>query len=107
MAEQFARQQTELAEALRKNRDLDAEIAELQAEIKAAKAANTAVPDTHDYDEAETRRLIIDLLLKEAGWSLDKQEDREFPVTGMPTPSGKGNVDYVLWDDDGRAARPG
>ena len=56
MAEQFARQQAELAEALRRNQDLDAEIIELQAEIKAAKAANTAVPDTHDYDEAKTRR---------------------------------------------------
>jgi len=102
MAEQFARQQAELAEALRRNQDLDAEITELQAEIKAAKATNTAVPDTHDYDEAKTRQLIIDLLLKEAGWPLDKKEDREFPVTGMPTPSGKGTVDYVLWDDDGR-----
>jgi len=102
MAEQFARQQAELTEALRKNRDLGAAIAELQAEIKTAKAANIAVPDTHDYDEAATRQLIIDLLLKEAGWPLDRKEDREFPVTGMPTPSGKGTVDYVLWDDDGR-----
>ncbi len=27
---------------------------------------------------------------------------REFPVEGLPSPSGKGKVDYVLWDDDGR-----
>jgi type I restriction enzyme R subunit len=35
-------------------------------------AANTATPDTHDYNEAETRDLYIDLLLKEAGWKLDQ-----------------------------------
>jgi type I restriction enzyme, R subunit len=102
MAGQFARQQAELAAARSKNRDLDAEIVALRAAIKAAKAMNAESADTHDYNEAETRRLIIDLLLKEAGWTLEQSEDREFPVTGMPNPSGKGNVDYVLWDDNGR-----
>jgi type I restriction enzyme, R subunit len=101
-AEQFARQQVEIAEMLRKNRDLNTEIIKLRAEIKVAKAANLEAPDTHDYDEARTRELIIDLLLKEAGWLLDKPEDREYPVTGMPSPSGKGWVDYVLWGDDGK-----
>src|SRR5207244_398985 len=33
---------------------LDAEIKALQAEIAAAKAANQAIPDRHDYREAET-----------------------------------------------------
>jgi type I restriction enzyme R subunit len=102
MAEQFARTQAEFAELLRKNRDMDAELVRLRSEVKAAKAVNAATPDTHDYDEAQTRELIIDLLLKEAGWPLDKPEDREYPVTGLPTPSGKGKVDYVLWGDDGK-----
>ena len=61
------------------------------------------MPDPHDYSEADTRRHLIDLLLHEAGWALDKPENREFAVHGMPdTPSGKGYVDYVLWGDDGR-----
>jgi type I restriction enzyme, R subunit len=102
MAEQFSRQQAEFAELLRKNRDLDAELVTLRAEVKAAKAVNAATPDTHDYDEAQTRELIIDLLLKEADWPLDKPEDREYPVSGLPTPSGKGKVDYVLWGDNGK-----
>lgn len=102
MAGKFARQQAELAEARRKNQDLDAELAALRAEIKAAKVANAGTPDDHDYNEADTRQLIIDLLLEEAGWALDKPEDREFPVTGMPTPSGTGKVNYVFWDDDGK-----
>jgi type I restriction enzyme, R subunit len=101
-AEQFARTQAEFAETLRKNRDLTAELEQLRAEIKAAKAANATTPDTHDYNEAQTRELIIDLLLKEAGWILDEKQDREYPVTGLPTPSGKGKVDYVLWGDNGK-----
>ena len=79
----------------------DAEIARLQAEIAAIKQANTAAPDTHDYNEEETRDAFIDLLLREAGWPLDQPRDREFPVTGMPNNAGEGFVDYVLWGDDG------
>jgi type I site-specific restriction endonuclease len=52
--------------------------------------------------EAETRDYFIDLLLKEAGWALDKPQDREYPVTGMPNEKGEGFVDYVLWGDDGK-----
>ncbi|WP_210634805.1 DEAD/DEAH box helicase family protein [Streptomyces sp. GESEQ-13] len=105
MAEQFARQQEELAAERRKSQDLDAELQALRAEIKAAKAANEARVDTHDYNESETRTLIIDLLLKEAGWALDQPSDREFPITGLPesaSKTGKGKVDYVLWDNDGK-----
>ncbi len=79
-----------------------AERAALLAEIARLKAANTAVPDPHDYDEAATRDAYIDLLLREAGWTLDQPRDREYPVTGMPTASGQGRPDYVLWGDDGR-----
>ncbi|MCX6980544.1 MAG: DEAD/DEAH box helicase family protein [Verrucomicrobia bacterium] len=81
---------------------LDAELTRLRGEIAEAKKANTAQADTHDYSEAETRDYFIDLLLKEAGWPLDQERDREFPVEGMPNNEGKGFVDYVLWGDDGR-----
>src|SRR5262249_9158059 len=68
--------------------------------------SNTQQADTHDYSEAETRDYFIDLLLKEAAWTLDRTEDREYPVTGMPTKDGKndgpGFVDYVLWGGDGK-----
>ena len=80
---------------------LDEELQRLRAEVAAAKAANVAQPDAHDYSEAATRDYFIDLLLKEAGWPLDQTRDREFPVTGMPNGSGEGFVDYVLWGDDG------
>ncbi|WP_295585470.1 DEAD/DEAH box helicase family protein [uncultured Lamprocystis sp.] len=60
------------------------------------------IPDDHDYNEIETRDAFVDLLLQEAGWSLDQAREREFPVTGMPNEQGQGYVDYVLWGDDGR-----
>jgi type I restriction enzyme R subunit len=82
--------------------ELDAELLRLRAEVADAKRQNEARPDTHDYSEAETRDAFIDLLLRESGWPLSKPEDREYPVTGMPTAKGQGFVDYVLWGDDGK-----
>jgi type I restriction enzyme R subunit len=81
---------------------LDAEIKRLQAEIAAVKQANQAAPDTHDYNEAQTRDAFIDLLLAEAGWPLDQPRDREYPIKGMPNSAGEGFADYVLWGDDGK-----
>lgn len=79
-----------------------AETTRLQAEIAQIKAANQALPDNHDYTEAETRDAYIDVLLYESGWYLDQSRDREYPVTGIPSESGKGFLDYVLWGDDGK-----
>ena len=94
-----------LAEAAAANEDLAAQLQQLQAQIAAAKKQNQAVPDNHDYDEALTRKHLIDLDLNEAGWPLSNPEDREFPVDTMPTASGTltgtGFIDYVLWGDDG------
>jgi type I restriction enzyme, R subunit len=80
---------------------LDDELKKLREEVAAAKKANTAQPDTHDYSEAETRDYFIDLLLKEAGWQLDAK-NFEIEVAGMPNNQGIGFVDYVLWGDDGK-----
>ncbi|MBK6923739.1 MAG: DEAD/DEAH box helicase family protein [Thermomonas sp.] len=80
----------------------DAALAALRAELAEAKAANLAVPDTHDYDEADTRRLFIDVLLREAGWEEGAGMSLEVPVTGMPNGPGEGFVDYVLWGADGK-----
>ena len=81
---------------------LEGEIKRLQDEIARVKKANQAIPDGHDYNEAETRDAFIDLLLREAGWALDQPEDTEYPVTGMPNNTGDGFIDYVLWGDDGK-----
>lgn len=91
-----------LTELLADKNALDDELKRLREEVAAAKKAAEAQPDTHDYSEAETRDYFIDLLLKEAGWTLDQPQDREFEVDGMPNTEGKGFVDYVLWGDDGK-----
>lgn len=81
---------------------LGEELKKLREEMVAIKAANTAQPDTHDYSEAETRKLFIDTLLKEAGWDIDPARNFEVEVTGMPNGENTGFVDYVLWGDDGK-----
>src|SRR5262245_2531582 len=100
LEEDFRRQADELAKKTKELEGTDAEIARLRQEIAKAKKQNQAIPDNHDYSEAETRKYIIDLMLREAGWPLDKPEDREYVVTGMPNNQGVGYVDYVLWWDD-------
>jgi len=64
---------------------------------------NKAIPEL--IPESVTRKVYIDLLLKEAGWeNLHLGRELEFEVIGMPksiNQSGIGYVDYVLWGDDG------
>lgn len=99
---QLTERDERLSTLLGTTESLDAELARLREEVAAAKLANAATPDTHDYSEAETRDYFIDLLLKEAGWQLDPKKNFEIEVTGMPNEQGKGFVDYVLWGDDGK-----
>ncbi|MCG2624691.1 DEAD/DEAH box helicase family protein [Arthrobacter sp. I2-34] len=105
LAEELAERDRKLREAQTQQQDLETELEELRRQVAEAKKANSRVPDQHDYDEATTRRYLIDEELHWAGWKLDKPEDREFPVDTMPTASGtqtgKGFVDYVLWGADG------
>lgn len=84
------------------HRAVEAERDAARAEIAAIRKANQKIPDDHDYSEAATRDSFIDQLLTEAGWPLDQDRDREFPVQGMPNNTGQGFVDYVLWGDDGK-----
>ena len=63
-----------------------------------------------DYTEAETRRLFIDLMLKDAGWDVLDVKGQIMPskacieveVTGMPNEQGVGYVDYVLFGANGK-----
>ncbi|MCA9391932.1 DEAD/DEAH box helicase family protein, partial [candidate division WWE3 bacterium] len=57
---------------------------------------------TADPNEAETREMFIDLMLREAGWDPKGENVEEYEVEGMPNNEGKGWVDYVLWGDDGK-----
>ncbi len=111
LEEEYERQKQEIARLLEENRKMaiaekgkeeaDKEVENQKAQVEALRKENQKVPDTHDYNEAETRRVYIDTYLEEAGWDLSDPIVREYPVVGMPNQSGKGQVDYVLWGDDG------
>ncbi len=83
-------------------KEIEGELEALRERLAAIKAENETVPETRDWNESTTRRLIIDLALQRAGWPLDREHDREYEVTGMPNASGVGYADYVLWGDDGK-----
>ena len=91
------------AEMAEMKSELEAELGELRKQVAAAKKATEAIPfEAHDWSEADTRRYKIDALLAEAGWTdFVEGRDIEYEVHGMPSGSGGGYVDYVLWGDDG------
>jgi len=80
----------------------DAELQALRAELARIRDQVKTQPDPHDYSEWETRKYLIDVDLRRAGWALDQKRDREYEVTGMPNSKGIGYADYVLWGDDGK-----
>ena len=101
---ELAAAQLRLAESTRTAEELNAELAKLRAEVAAAKkkATETVPPEAFDWSEAETRKFKIDALLAEAGWTgFVEGRDTEYEVHGMPSDSGIGYVDYVLWGADG------
>lgn len=63
--------------------------------------AKTYTPPQHEPSEFETRKNYIDVMLIDAGWTLNKNWLNEFKLEGMPNPSGIGYADYVLFGDDG------
>lgn len=84
-----------------KAQQTETELIKIKEELALIKETNLKVVDSHDYTEAETRQYLIDELLKEVGWYLTEKEAKEYPVMGMPTPTGKGKIDYVLWGKNG------
>lgn len=81
---------------------LKAELAALQT----VKTENKKTIGSNEYSEAQTRELMIDVMLREAGWNPKGDNVEEYEVTGMPAKSGElvgtGKVDYVLWGNDGK-----
>lgn len=52
-----------------------------------------------DVSEYATRKLYIDVLLRDIGWKEGANWLNEVEVSGMPNQSGTGFCDYVLYDD--------
>ncbi len=88
--------------------DLEALIAENQA-LKAQLTARreeqqkTYVPKPLELTEYQTRKIYIDAMLLDVGWTEGKDWRNEVELPGMPNKSEVGYADYVLYGDDGRA----
>lgn len=88
--------------------NLDALIAEnkkLKEELTARRLEQqqTYVPKPLDITEYQTRKLYIDAMLEDAGWTEGKNWLNEIELAGMPNKSNVGFADYVLYGDDGKA----
>lgn len=76
-------------------------LAQLQAE-------GQRVASLLEFNEETTRRRLIDQSLLAAGWNVGvdgantEAVRQEVPLTTMPTTSGEGFADYVLYGDDGK-----
>ena len=82
---------------------LMAENAALKEELTARRAEQqqTYVPKPLDLSEYKTRKLYIDTMLTDAGWTEGKDWLNEVELPGMPNKSEVGYADYVLYGDDG------
>ncbi len=102
-----ARMQALLAE-LEQERAQRIEIEKSAEELaKAQSKANQVASDLH-FNEAATRKWLIDTELADQGWDVGadgtntESVTQEEKVLHQPTHSGEGYADYVLWDDNGQ-----
>lgn len=80
------------------------ENATLRAELTARREAQREnyTPKPLDLSEYKTRKLYIDAMLTDAGWTEGKDWLDEVELPGMPNRSELGYADYVLYDDTHR-----
>jgi type I restriction enzyme, R subunit len=109
--EKLASQEAQLQELLQQVETLRVQAkvaAKTEAELLAFKTAGKAAADVLQFDEATTRKRLIDHQLLKEGWDLDPSGGNTAEVTleeevpHQPTQSGIGYADYILWDDTGK-----
>ena len=100
--EELKKRSLDLNEQEKQLAQIDSELAAARAQVAINKALNEKVVDTTDYREADTRKYLIDLMLKESGWVLGENARVEVPVQGMPNEQNEGFVDYVLYGENGK-----
>ncbi len=85
-------------------KSLIAENESLKAELTARREEQqqTYVPKPLDISEYTTRKIYIDAMLIDAGWTEGKDWINEYELPGMPNKSEVGFADYVLFGDDGK-----
>ncbi len=96
--------QKEIENSARKDIDLEKlrqENESLKEALSARRAEKqqTYVPKPLDLTEFKTRKIYIDSMLIDAGWTEGKDWLNEVELSGMPNKSETGFADYVLYDD--------
>jgi len=82
--------------------------AKSEAELRALQHQGVAHLDELKFDEATTRKQLIDRLLLDAGWNVGldgastEEVGQEVEVDGQPTATGQGSCDYVLYAENGK-----
>lgn len=92
--ERLAKQELDLQKLMAENASLKEELSARRQEQQ-----QTYVPKPLDLSEYKTRKLYIDSMLMDAGWTEGKDWINEVELPGMPNKSEVGYADYVLYDD--------
>lgn len=98
---ELAKEQKQLEQQKLNLQKLMKENAALKEELSARRKEQeqTYIPKPLDLSEYETRKLYIDSMLMDAGWTEGKDWLNEVELSGMPNKSEVGYADYVLYDD--------
>ncbi len=97
-----------LIEELEQARKEASALAKSNSELKLIKSESQKAADALSFNEEQTRKILIDEALRDAGWNVSANGDstsevgQEIAVEHQPTPSGMGAIDYVLYDDSGK-----
>ncbi len=88
----------QLAKLIEENAALKEELT-----IRREEQQQAYTPKPLEISEYKTRKLYIDVMLEDAGWTKGKDWLDEVELPGMPNQSEVGYADYVLYGDDGKA----
>ncbi len=106
--EQAAATKAQLEQEIENSAKKDLDLQKLREENEALKEElssrreakqETFVSKDNDFSEYETRKIYIDCMLREAGWTEGRDWLNEVELEGMPNKSEVGRADYVLYDD--------
>lgn len=92
--EKSAKQEIDLKKLIAENASLKEELSARRQEQQ-----QTYIPKPLDLSEYKTRKLYIDSMLMDAGWTEGNDWLNEVELPGMPNKSEVGFADYVLYDD--------
>jgi type I restriction enzyme R subunit len=101
-------QMMELLHELDAKREREKVVEKKAIELEAVLSKGTHAADQLAFDEATTRKRLIDAQLVDVGWQVGSsgsntaEVTQEEPVPHQPTTTGSGYADYVLWDESGK-----